>query len=159
MASAAYPQTYPPYKTVQEKYYQPVFMADTHSKAIGYLFWVIGFTGAHRFFYGKSLTGILWFFTFGLFGIGWLIDLFLIPSMDREASHHFRPGNTDYNLSWILLVFLGVFGLHRFYQQRIFTGLLYLLTGGLFGIGYIYDVLTMNSQIDDLHGKRRFAYA
>ena len=35
---------------------------DTHSKVIGYLLWLVGFTGAHRFYYGKQLTGVLWFF-------------------------------------------------------------------------------------------------
>ena len=51
---------------------------DTHSKLIGYLLWIFGFTGAHRFYYGKPLTGTLWFFTCGLFLIGWIVDLFLI---------------------------------------------------------------------------------
>ena len=41
---------------------------DTHSKAIGYLLWIFGFTGAHRFYYGKPVTGTIWFFTFGLLG-------------------------------------------------------------------------------------------
>jgi formate-dependent nitrite reductase membrane component NrfD len=31
------------------------------------------------------VTGTIWFFTLGLLGIGWIIDLFLIPSMDRQA--------------------------------------------------------------------------
>ena len=64
---------------------------DTHSKAIGYLLWIFGFTGAHRFYYGKPVTGTLWFLTLGLFGIGWLIDLFLIPAMDREAASDSPP--------------------------------------------------------------------
>ena len=54
--------------------------SDTHSKTIGYLLWIFGFTGSHRFYYGKPITGTIWFFTLGLLGIGWLIDLFLIPS-------------------------------------------------------------------------------
>ncbi len=65
---------------------------DTHSKTIGYLLWIFGFTGAHRFYYGKPVTGTLWFFTLGLLGIGWLIDLFLIPSMDRQADFRFHAG-------------------------------------------------------------------
>ncbi len=36
---------------------------DTHSKVIGYLLWIFGFTGAHRFYYGKPVTGTIWFFT------------------------------------------------------------------------------------------------
>ncbi|MEC8719654.1 MAG: NINE protein, partial [Verrucomicrobiota bacterium] len=34
---------------------------NTHSKLIGYLLWIVGFTGAHRFYFGKPLTGTLWF--------------------------------------------------------------------------------------------------
>ncbi len=47
---------------------------DTHSKTIGYVLWIFGFTGAHRFYYGKSITGAIWFFTLGLLGVGWLYD-------------------------------------------------------------------------------------
>ena len=57
---------------------------NTHSVFVGYLLWIFGFTGAHRFYFGKPLTGVLWFFTGGLLGIGWLIDVVLIPSMDRQ---------------------------------------------------------------------------
>lgn len=128
--------------------YVPVGYADTHSKTIGYLFWLFGFTGAHRFYYGKTLTGVLWFFTFGLLGVGWLIDLFLIPAMDREADQRYTPGSIEYTVPWILLVLAGVFGLHRFIQGRWVTGLVFLCTMGLFGIGVVYDVLTMNDQID-----------
>ena len=38
---------------------------NTHSKLMGYLLWIFGFTGAHRFYFGKPITGTLWFFTFG----------------------------------------------------------------------------------------------
>ena len=138
--------------------YVPVGYADTHSKVIGYLCWIIGFTGAHRFYYGRPLTGILWFFTGGLFGIGWLVDAFLIPGMDREADLRYRPGTLDYNLTWVLLVFVGWLGLHRFYQAKIVTGLIYLLTGGLFGIGVVYDVLTLNGQIDELHAEQQTSF-
>jgi len=56
----------------------------THSVGIGYILWIFGFLGAHRFYYGRQITGIIWMFTLGLLGIGWLIDLFLIPSMVRS---------------------------------------------------------------------------
>ncbi len=143
----------PPQKSTHARYvkYVPVGYSDTHSTFMGYLFWIIGFTGCHRFFFGKPVSGVIWFFTFGLLGIGWLIDAFLIPSMSREADYRFQAGRTDYNLAWVLLVFGGVFGIHRFYQERWGTAILYLLTGGLLGIGVIYDVFTMNDQINDQH--------
>ncbi len=143
-----------PYRYVK---YVPVGYADTHSKTVGYLFWLFGFTGAHRFYYGKPLTGILWFFTLGLLGVGWLIDLFLIPAMDREADSRFTPGPTDYNLTWVLLILGGAFGLHRFVQGRWVTGLMYLATMGFLGLGVAYDVLTLNQQIDTLHRQSRLS--
>ena len=122
---------------------------NTHSLLLGYLLWFFGFTGAHRFYYGKPVTGTIWFFTFGLFFIGWIIDLFLIPSMDREADFRFFQGPYDYNLSWLLLTFLGIFGVHRFYLGKWFTGLLWLCTGGLFLMGYLYDLCTLNQQVSE----------
>lgn len=98
--------------------------------------------GAHRFYYGKTFTGIIWFFTLGLFFIGWIVDLFLIPSMDRQADFRYRSGHLDYTVAWILLTFLGLVGIHRFYMGKWLTGILYLLSGGIFGIGYLYDLLT-----------------
>ena len=122
---------------------------DTHRKTIGYLLWIFGFTGAHRFYYGKPVTGAIWFFTLGLLGVGWLIDLFLIPGMDREADQRFTTGNYDYSVAWILLTFLGLFGVHRFYMGKLGTGLLWLFTGGLFTIGWLYDFCTLNRQVDE----------
>ena len=86
---------------------------DTHSKTIGYILWIFGFTGSHRFYYGYPVLGTVYFFTLGLFFIGWIIDLFLIPSMDRKADLRFTSGRIDYNIAWILLTFLGLFGIHR----------------------------------------------
>lgn len=54
------------------------------SSGTAYLLWcagVFGFCGIHRFYLGKYGTGILYFFTFGLLGIGQLIDLFRIPGL------------------------------------------------------------------------------
>ena len=122
---------------------------NTHSKLIGYLLWIFGFSGAHRFYYGRQGTGVIWFFTAGLFLIGWIIDLFLIPSMDRAADRRFVAGPTGYSVAWILLTFLGWLGVHRFYIGKWGTGILYLLTLGLLGIGLLYDFLTLNSQISE----------
>lgn len=120
---------------------------NTHSKTVGYVLWLFGFTGAHRFYYGKPVTGTIWFFTLGLLGVGWLIDLFLIPSMDRQADLRFREGRINYSVAWILLAFLGFFGVHRMYMGKWITGILYLCTFGFLGIGYLYDFWTLNDQI------------
>lgn len=49
-----------------------------------WLCWFFGFAGLHRIYNKKIGTGLLWFFTWGLFGIGQIIDLLLIPSMVEE---------------------------------------------------------------------------
>lgn len=120
---------------------------DTHSKTIGYLLWAFGFLGAHRFYYGRPVTGTIWFFTLGLLFVGWIVDLFLIPSMDRQADLRFAPGKLSYNAAWILLTFLGLLGVHRFYMGKWLTGLVYLCSGALFGVGLIYDFWTLNDQV------------
>jgi len=135
-------------------YQNGVQQHDTHSKVMGYVLWIVGFTGAHRFYYGKPVTGTIWFLTLGLLGIGWLIDVFLIPAMDREADLRFTAGSTDYSLSWILLTFLGVFGVHRMYMGKWITGLIYLCTGGLFLVGVLYDFWTLNDQISIKNAQR-----
>jgi TM2 domain-containing membrane protein YozV len=121
---------------------------NTHSVVVGYLLWIFGFMGAHRFYYGRQISGVIWFFTLGLFFIGWIIDLFLIPSMDRDADRKYASGQWDYTVAWLLLTFLGWLGAHRFYQGKWITAILYLLTVGVFGLGILYDFLTLNGQID-----------
>lgn len=120
---------------------------DTHSLLVGYVLWIFGFLGAHRFYFGRPISGTIYLFTFGLFFIGWIVDLFLMPSLEASADRRYREGRLNYTAGWVLLTFLGWLGLHRFYMGKIGTGILYLLTFGLFFIGIIYDYWTLNEQI------------
>jgi len=120
---------------------------DTHSLMVGYVLWIFGFLGAHRFYFGRPISGTIYFFTLGLLGLGWIIDLFLMPSLERRAELRYNEGPLDYTIAWILLTFVGIFGIHRFYQEKWLSGALYLVSGGLFGIGIIYDFWTLNEQI------------
>ena len=124
---------------------------NTHLKSVGYILWLFGFTGSHRFYFGKPISGTIYFLTLGLLGIGWLIDLFLIPSMDRQADLRFREGRIDYTAGWVLLTFLGIFGIHRMYMGKWLSGVIYLLTCGLVGLGVLYDFWTLNGQINDIN--------
>lgn len=125
----------------------------THSVVLGYVLWIFGFMGAHRFYYGRPITGTIWFCTLGLLGIGWFIDIFLIPSMENSAERRYTDGNIDYNVSWLLLTFLGVFGVHRFYMGKWVSGLIWLCTGGLFLVGLLYDLWTLNEQVSQVNRK------
>lgn len=44
-------------------------------------------------------------------------------------------------IALLLCVFLGYFGAHRFYAGRILMGIVYLLTLGLFGVGWLVDIV------------------
>ena len=44
-------------------------------------------------------------------------------------------------VAFFLCLFLGFIGIHRFYVGKVGTGILYLFTGGIFGIGWIVDLI------------------
>ncbi|KEF43292.1 MAG: hypothetical protein ER33_00680 [Cyanobium sp. CACIAM 14] len=57
--------------------------------ALSYLFWCacfVGVCGLQRFYNRKPASGMLWLLTFGLCGIGQLLDLVLVPEMVRQAN-------------------------------------------------------------------------
>lgn len=50
-------------------------------------------------------------------------------------------------VSWLLCICLGWLGLHKFYLGRKGWGFVYLFTIGLGGLGWLYDIFTLNAQI------------
>lgn len=67
------------------------------SKRVAYLLWLfLGIFSAHRFYLGKYEIAILYLFTGQLFGIGWLIDLFLISDMVNK--YNLRHGYLSLDL-------------------------------------------------------------
>ncbi len=64
------------------------------SLTLSYLLAALGFlgvSGVHRFYLGKPITGLLWFFTGGLFMIGTIYDLITMESQVREANRYALP--------------------------------------------------------------------
>lgn len=54
----------------------------------------------------------------------------------------------------LLLLLTGFFGIHRFYAGRIGTGIIFLFTFGIFGLGLIYDlILVLTQKLKDGEGK------
>ncbi len=63
--------------------------------------------------------------------------------------------NKSWAITLFLCIFLGYLGVHRFYVGKIGTGILWMLTVGLFGIGYIVDLLLIASfKFRDAYGDK-----
>ena len=59
------------------------------SSGIAFLLWLaclVGLCGLHRFYLGRYVTGVIWLLTFGLLGVGQIVDLFLINGMARNTA-------------------------------------------------------------------------
>ncbi len=57
------------------------------SYALAFLLWLmLGWLGAHRFYTGRWVTGLLYAASFGLFGLGWGFDLLLLIGMVARAN-------------------------------------------------------------------------
>lgn len=52
-----------------------------------------------------------------------------------------RPKNKW--VAFLLCLFLGMLGAHKFYEGKIGMGIVYLFTGGLFGIGWLIDCIAL----------------
>lgn len=67
-------------------YYTPASMGKPKNKWISFvLCFLLGVTGAHKFYEGKIPLGLAYLFTGGFFGIGWIIDLIKILCIPDET--------------------------------------------------------------------------
>lgn len=62
-----------------------------------------------------------------------------------------RSKGTAYIL-WLASIF-GWLGLHRFYLNKVGTGIVWIFTGGVFGIGSLIDLFTLGGQVDNFNAK------
>jgi len=88
------------------------------SKAL--TFWLaffLGFLGIHRFYLGKPLTGLLWFFTSGLFSFGYLFDvIFIAFNLMRDGQgQKLRPPGLIHDLIIKVMAILLLFSVISFF--------------------------------------------
>lgn len=83
------PQFYPFFNklTPEQKNYVTLKLSSEKETFIAYICFFL--LGAHYFYIGRPLTNILFYITFGGFGIWALIDLFRIPSMVNEYNTNY----------------------------------------------------------------------
>ena len=72
---------------------------------------------------------------------------FYVPKSDflevsTSSTHGLKHSRMkDKWVSFFLCLFFGVLGIHRFYEGKVFTGILYLFTFGLLGFGWFFDLI------------------
>jgi TM2 domain-containing membrane protein YozV len=92
---------------------------------------------------------------FGHFGIYPLTPLFcasiiallILGSRRRDRRNPMNINRRDTGIAYLLLLFGGLLGLHKFYLNRPAWGVFYIFTGGLFFAGIVYDLFTLPAQV------------
>lgn len=74
--------------------------------------------------------------------------------INNQIQSNIPPISSKKKITALLLcIFLGFFGIHRFYVGKIGTGILYLFTYGIFLIGWIIDIIKIcNNSFTDKSG-------
>jgi TM2 domain-containing membrane protein YozV len=111
----------------------------------------LGFFGALHFRMGRPVLGLIYFFTVGGFGLGYVVDFIRLQNLVRDYNRHRRTKSEEYfqghesaetliGDSYALwgMSFLGA---NHFYLKRYGWGIFYLLTCGAFGVGMVVDLL------------------
>lgn len=61
-------------------------------------------------------------------------------------------------IAYLLWFFLGIFGIHRFYLGRPISGVIYFLTGGLLGVGWLVDIVLTAFMVEDENHALKYGY-
>jgi hypothetical protein len=91
-------------------------------------------------------SGHFRFYPFPLFCIS-IIVLLILGSRFKYRGHFLNTNQRDTGIAYLLLLFGGFLGLHKFYLNRPGWGVAYIFTGGLCCVGLVYDLFTLPAQV------------
>ncbi|XP_069102878.1 uncharacterized protein [Argopecten irradians] len=117
---------------------------DTKTNVDAYILWFpCGILGFHHFYLENYVLGIVYLCTFGVYGLGWIVDFFRIPSLVSIYNTPLEnvPKKKSQTTAYLFALSpFGVLGLHHYYLNRWKWGLLYTVTCGVFGVGWLVDL-------------------
>jgi TM2 domain-containing membrane protein YozV len=87
---------------------------------------------------------------------GWSASSTGVPVSAGYRDLEIKNKGTAYLLFFLSLI--GIAGIHRFYLDKAGTGILWLVTWGLFGFGLLYDLFTLGDQVNEYNALQRHAY-
>lgn len=141
------------YRSVWSYLFRPLLMVLMLGTGIGSAI-VIG--NMNRLRDDETMVGIFFIvFPFALF-LSLLVGPRLLAAQDAQPA--MPPGVSKYKRLWAALLtaplLIGVGGIHRFYVGKIGSGIVWLLTCGMFGVGQIVDfILILSGRFKDAEGK------
>ena len=72
------------------------------------------------------------------------VNIGLVNQRNYHVQANLNPKNKW--VAFILCLFFGIFGAHKFYEGRPLLGVLYIFTVGLLGIGWLADLIILLSK-------------
>ena len=112
------------------------------------------FSGFHHYYLRRPIWGLLYTFSVGLFGIGWLIDGLRMHWLVKNANKVLEtttPNGLEKKTceAHALAIFplTGLLGFQHYYLGRYNQGFFYTLTLGNVGIGWIVDLFRIPSLV------------
>ncbi len=106
------------------------------------MFFIPDFLGGSAI--GVILSSLMRFLPILLIGGGIVLVIALVSGRKRVDG---VPQKSKL-VAYLLWLFLGVFGVHRFYIGKVGTGIIYLFTQGFFYLGWFIDLFTLSGQVD-----------
>lgn len=104
---------------------------------------VVNFVDVNKYIFFEDVIVFLW--KLSLINVVFVLLFLIFNDKLQSANNDVKIHKSD--KSWLLTLVLnllsGYFGSHRFYVGKKITGVVYLLTFGLFGFGYVYDFASL----------------